>query len=229
MAAVRDCSRVTRPAPFLFDLDGTLVDTLPDIAVSANHVRGKYGLPALPFDVVRTFVGDGARTLLRRALAEVLPEGVAAVDRRLDEAFVVYVEHHREQCTVGAALYPGVREHLELLRERGHGLAVVTNKPEQFVRPLLAHLGVAELLPVVVGGDTLPQQKPDPAPLQHALRALGAPAGLGSMVGDGVQDLRAGKNAGLRTIGCLFGYGDANKLREEGADLWWSAFGVAAG
>ena len=225
---LRDAAQV-KPAPFLFDLDGTLVDTLPDIAVSTNHVRAQHGLPALPFDVVRTFVGHGAFALLRRALAEVLPAGAGPTERFLAGAYATYVEHHRAQCTVAAKPWPGVREHLETLRERGHGLAVVTNKPEQFVRPLLAHVGLAELLPVVVGGDTLPQKKPDPEPLRHALRALGGPTDAGTMVGDGVPDLVAGKAAGLRTIGCLFGYGDPAELREQGADRWWRAFGVEAG
>jgi phosphoglycolate phosphatase len=104
----------------------------------------------------------------------------------------------------------------------------VTNKPARFAAPILRALGVERLLPVVVGGDTLPQRKPDPAPILHALRQLGGEAGEATMVGDGVQDLRAGKAAGLRTIGCLYGYGEPAALRAEGADGWWSAFGVAA-
>lgn len=217
-----------RPAPFLFDLDGTLADTLADIAASTNHVRARHGLPALPDATVRTFVGDGARTLLRRALQPVLAAGEAA-ERQIDAAFARYAEHHAAQCTVHARLYPGVRTVLEQLAARGHRLAVVTNKPERFAVPIVRHLGLADLLPVVVGGDTLPQKKPDPAPLRFALAQLGAnehDRGA-TMVGDGVQDLRAGKAAGLRTIACLFGFGEPRALRQEGADGFWRGFGVA--
>lgn len=219
---------VPPPPPFLFDLDGTLADTIDDLAASANHVRGRYGLPPLPVATVRTFVGDGARTLLRRALDGVLPVDRAAQAAELDAAFAVYVAHHDVQCTVHARPFAGVREHLEALREAGHPLAVVTNKPERFARPIVQHLGLGELLPVVVGGDTLPQKKPDPAPLRHALRQLGAEPTVGTMVGDGLQDLGAARAAGLRTIGCLFGYGDAQALLRAGADLYWRAFGQAA-
>jgi phosphoglycolate phosphatase len=215
-------------AAFLFDLDGTLADTLPDIAASANHVRAAFGLAALPVTAVKSFVGDGARTLLRRALAGALPEESRAAEQRLDDAFATYVAHHRRQCTVHARLLPGVRETLTALRERGCALGVVTNKPERFARPLLAHLGLHELLGAIVGGDTVPQKKPDPAPVLEALRLLGAAADASTMVGDGVQDLRAGKAAGLRTIACLFGYGDPEALRAEGADVYWSSFGELA-
>lgn len=215
------------PPPFLFDLDGTLADTLADLAASTNHVRARFALPPVDEPVVRTFVGDGARTLLRRALADVLPTEPAAAERTLDDAFALYVEHHDVQCTVHVQPFAGVRAHLEALAARGHALAVVTNKPARFAVPIVRHLGLHDLLPVVVGGDTLPTKKPDPAPLQHALRQLGtAEDGGGTMVGDGVQDLRAAKNAGLRSIGCLFGYGDPAALRREGADLFWRAFGV---
>ncbi len=217
---------MSRPAAFLFDLDGTLADTLPDLAASTNHVRGAHGLPPVAEDAVRRFVGDGARTLLRRALAEL---GDAVDDALLDRAFAAYAAHHMEQCTTRTAAYPGVREHLDALRRRGHPLAVVTNKPERFAVPVVRHLGLADLLPVVVGGDTLPVKKPDPAPLRHALDRLGAAADGATMVGDGVQDLRAGKALGARTIGCLFGYGDPALLRAEGADRWWRAFGVLEG
>ena len=214
--------RVTTRTAFLFDLDGTLADTLPDLAASTNHVRGSFGLPPVDLHAVRAFVGDGARTLLRRALAG-LDEPLT--DALIDDAFERYVAHHREQCTRLTVPFPGVREHLERLRHDGHALAVVTNKPERFAIPVIAHVGLAELLPVVVGGDTLPHKKPDPAPLVHALARLEAPVAGATIVGDGLQDLRAGKAAGLFTVACLFGYGDPEALRAEGADAWWSAFG----
>jgi phosphoglycolate phosphatase len=217
---------VFSPAPFLFDLDGTLADTLPDIAASCNHVRARFGLPPSPLAAVRGFVGDGARALLRRALADVLPADDGAAGRALDDAFAAYVAHHDGQCVVHARLYPGALALLQTLRERGHPLAVVTNKPARFCAPILRALGVERLLPVVVAGDTLPQRKPDPAPIRHALEQLGAGPLGATMVGDGVQDLRAGKAAGVRTIGCLFGYGDPAALRAEGAHGYWRAFGV---
>lgn len=217
---------VTAPTPFLFDLDGTLADTLPDIAASVNHVRARYDLPPLPLAAVRPLLGDGARVLLQRALQPALPAEHAAQQRALDAAFAAYGDHHRDQFTVHARLFPGVRTHLDALAGAGHPLAVVTNKPERFARPLVAHLGLGDLLRVLVGGDTVAARKPDPAPLRHALRLLGAAGG--TMVGDGVQDLRAAKTLGLPTIGCLYGYGDPAALRAEGADAFWRAFGEPA-
>lgn len=228
MAGGQYTDAVPPPPPFLFDLDGTLADTLADLAASANHVRGLHGLPPVPVATVRSFVGDGARTLLQRALDGALPDAAAARQAALDAAFAEYVAHHDRQCTVHARTFPGVREHLEALRAAGHPLAVVTNKPERFAVPIVDHLGLRDLLPVVVGGDTLPHRKPDPAPLHHALRRLGAEATGGSMVGDGLQDLRAARAAGLRAIGCLFGYGDPAALLAERADGYWRAFGQPA-
>jgi phosphoglycolate phosphatase len=209
-----------RPVPFLFDLDGTLADTLPDIAASANHVRALFALPPLNDAAVRLMVGDGARTLLHRALAELAPDAAA-----LEAAFAAYVAHHSDQCTRQVTLYPFVVEHLTRLRDRGHPLAVVTNKPARFAAAILAKLSLADLLPVLIGGDTLPQQKPDPAPLRAALRQLGASADTGVMVGDGEQDLRAARACGLRAIAVLYGYGDPMRLRAVGADEYWQRFG----
>lgn len=214
------------PTPFLFDLDGTLADTIADLAASANHVRAARGLRPLPVDGVRAFVGDGARTLVARAIAEALPPHGPERERALDAAFADYGAHHQQQCTVHARLFPGVVPHLRSLRERGHALAVVTNKPERFAVPIVRALGIDGLFTIVVGGDTTPAKKPDPAPLRHALRALGAADDRGVMVGDGLQDLQAAKALGLRTVACLFGYGDPAALRREGADEYWRAFGV---
>jgi phosphoglycolate phosphatase len=222
---------VSARPPFLFDLDGTLADTLADLAASTNHVRAAFDLPPLPLPAVRGLIGDGARTLLARALHDRLPAAGPARERQLDAAFASYLAHHATQCLATAALYPGAHAFLTGLRAAGHPLAVVTNKPERFALPLVRHLGLADLLPVVIGGDTLPQKKPDPAPILLALQRLGAPSELAAaatMIGDGVQDLRAGKAAGLRTIGCLFGYGDPAALRAEGAAAFWRAFGEPA-
>ncbi len=208
--------------PFLFDLDGTLADTIADIAASTNHVRGSHGLPALTLATVQSFVGHGAATLLHRALPEL---GYGEQDPRWREVQARYGEHHAQACTQTARLYPGVLHHLRTLRAAGHPLAVVTNKPERFARQLTAHLGLDPLLRAVLGGDSLPQRKPDPAPLLEALRRCGAgPAGA-TMVGDGETDLRAGKSAGLRTIACLYGYRPPELLRREGADVYWHRFG----
>lgn len=218
---------MTSAPAFLFDLDGTLADTLPDIAASANFVRARHGLPPLPLAAVRTFVGDGARALLARALAEILPAAENDRAALLDAAMSSYTAHHEAQCTVHAKLMPGVPLHLEQLLAAGHPLAVVTNKPERLARCVLAHLGIADLFGAIVGGDTLPERKPSPAPLFAALRILGAPVLGATMVGDGVPDLRAGRAAGLSTIACLFGYGDPAALRACGPDACWHAFGVA--
>lgn len=212
--------------PFLFDLDGTIAHTLADIAASCNHVRALHGLRPLADAEVRPLIGDGARELVRRALD--LPSGDGPVDGVVDAALAAYRAHHETQCTVHVTLFPGVRDGLAAFARSGHPLAVVTNKPERFARRIVAHLGLAELLPVVVGGDTLARQKPDPAPLRRALRDLGVAEDAGTMVGDGEQDLRAAKACGLRAIACLYGYRDAAVLRREGADAYWSAFGIAA-
>jgi len=218
---------VTAKRAFLFDLDGTLADTLPDIAATTNHVRHIHALSAVDTATVRTYIGDGAKTLLRRALAELAPNEELH-KALLEAAFTAYVEHHRVQCTVHAQLYPGVREYLSGLRQSGHGIAIVSNKPEQFAIPLARHLGLDAFASVIIGGDTLPTKKPDPAMLGHALEQLGCSEIGATMGGDGLQDLRAGKALGLRTIACLFGYGDPDALRAEGADEYWSAFAKRA-
>jgi len=212
---------VTSKPAFLFDLDGTLADTLPDLAASTNYVREQNGLQAVSEATVRTYIGDGARTLLQRALAERNPD-----EQAIDKAFASYIEHHQAQCTMQTQLFPGAHAYLEQLRRSGHAIAVVTNKPEQFAVPVAKHLGLDEFTSVIVGGDTLPTRKPDPAMLRHALKQLGSSSDGATMVGDGLQDIRSGKRMGVRTIACLFGYGDPTALLAEGADEFWQAFAI---
>lgn len=210
------------PLPLLFDLDGTLVDSLPDIAASVNFLQGHYGLPATSLETVRTFVGDGMITLLRRALAP--------LDRELDDAFLgaaaaTYRAHYAEQCIVETRPFPGVTASLERWQAQGHPMAVVTNKPAGFAHKILEHLGLAAFLPVVIGGDTLDVRKPDPATVHAALDGLGVDHGAGWMVGDSPCDILVGKNAGLFTVAALFGYHPEADMRAAGADAYWTRFG----
>ncbi len=210
---------MSKPA-ILFDLDGTLVDSLADIAASANHVRDHFGLPPLAESEVRGMVGDGAARLLELALAQVDTPG------KLEQASTLYSDHHREQCIRQVRPYPGVIRHLQDWQRAGHPMAVVSNKPERFVHRILDHLALRRFLSVAIGGDSGPERKPSPMPLLAALDSLGAPAEGGLMVGDGLQDLQAGKAAGLRTAAVLFGFRDEATLRAEGADEYWREFGV---
>ncbi len=205
----------------LFDLDGTLVDSLPDIHASANYIRGHYGLPSLSQDEVKTMVGDGLHKLLERAL-ELDPE--QANSQRFQEALGLYREHHAQQCIKLVQPYPGVRQHLQRWAQAGHPMAVVTNKPTVFASKIIHHLALQEYLPVIIGGDTLPEKKPHPAPLLHAMQQLGSPK-QGIMVGDSVSDIRAGKAAGLRTVAVTFGYRNEEVLLRAEADEYWPRFG----
>ena len=210
------------PSPVLLDLDGTLVDSLADIAATANHVRAVFDLPPLGTDAVRRMVGDGAAKLLERALADAC-RPVAPGD-----AFEIYDAHHREQCTRLVRPYPGAVETLQRWHDDRRPVAIVTNKPERFAVRILEHLGLLGLVGAVVGGDSTAERKPSPVPLHEALARLGLGTERAWMAGDGIQDLRAGRAAGLRTIGALYGFHDPDRLRSEGADLFWTAFGVAA-
>lgn len=181
---------------FLFDLDGTLVDSVRDLATALNLLRGERDLAPVPLERVRACVGDGATQLVKRAIPE-----VPFRDDLLHRFLTLYGAHLLDETVV----YPGIREFLDAHRHQR--LAVVTNKPAAFTGPLLDGLGLARYFPVVVGGDSCAEMKPHPLPLRHALCRLGADAARAVMIGDHHTDLRAGAAAGLRTCFCAWGLG----------------------
>jgi len=184
-------------APILFDLDGTLVDSLADLATGINLLRGELDLPPLTIPAVRACVGDGATMLVRRALGAGL-----FTPARLQRFLTLYGEHFAETTT----LYPGIQTCLDLFAERP--LAVVTNKPYQLTIDLLDALDLTRYFPVIIGGDSCPVKKPDPTPIKIALHRLGATAAGAIMIGDHHTDLRAGQAAGLDVCFCSWGFGD---------------------
>ncbi|MDA8098043.1 MAG: HAD-IA family hydrolase [Nitrospiraceae bacterium] len=200
---------------FIFDLDGTLVDTLEDITASVNYTLTKLGRQPLAMDQVRRFVGDGLTALLTRALG----------DRQefLADAEGIYTVHHSRNLSVRSKLYPGVAETLEQFGSMP--MAVVSNKTKDFVQPLLDNLGIGRRFRMVLGADSGLPLKPAPDALLHIMRTLGVPAEDTVMVGDGTTDIRAGKAAGIATCAVTYGFRSEAELRQAGPDQVIHAFG----
>lgn len=180
----------------IFDLDGTLLDSLPDLTLAANEIRLQLGLKPVDADRVRDCVGDGARKLLERLLpAEMFS------DERLAQFLAIYRQHLTDQTRP----YDGITQLLERLR--GYPCALITNKPEEMAREILDRLDLARFFSVVFGGDSFPEKKPHPRPLLEALERLGTPAATTLMIGDHHTDLRAARGAGMPFCYCRWGYG----------------------
>jgi phosphoglycolate phosphatase len=194
---------------FVFDLDGTLIDSAPDLAASVNAMLRTLAPAAepLPAADVRSFIGDGARTLIARTLRARAPA------LHPDQALEVFLDAYRARMLQTTRLYPGVREALDALRER-HTLAVLTNKLGDMSRAILAGLGVADRFARICGGDEVPK-KPDPSGLRQLLADLGGSPAEAAMVGDSANDIRTGKQAGTATVGVGYGYDRERMLAQE--------------
>ncbi|GAB6083014.1 HAD family hydrolase [Desulfuromonas carbonis] len=186
-----------QPTTFLFDLDGTLVDSLADLATAVNLLRHERSLPPLDSAAVRSYVGDGATALVKRAL----PAGLFS-NAQLQRFLALYGEHLLDTTRP----YPGILEFLT--RHRQQPLAVVTNKPHGLTRKLLSGLELDHYFPVVVGGDSCEEKKPSPVPVRWALERLGVMATDAVLIGDHHTDLSAGQAAGVRTCFCRWGLGE---------------------
>ena len=174
----------------LFDLDGTLIDSAPDLHGAAARMLVAEGAEPLPFETIRSFIGNGVPKLVERIIGA---SGLAMADHaRLVAAFMAEYDAHATDLT---RPYPGVADTLARLQAMGWGLGVVTNKPEAAARAILAALDLARFFPVVVGGDTFPEKKPDPTGLIHAARRLGASAPV--FVGDSEIDAETAERADM--------------------------------
>lgn len=184
----------------LFDLDGTLIDSAPDLAGAANRLRAAHGLAPLPFDQLRPLVGAGARGMVGAAMG-VSPDDPRFVPLR-DEFLALYEAHMLDRTQVFAGM-PSVLAALEAARVPW---GIVTNKAERFALPVVAGLGLCSRAAVLVCGDTTPHAKPHPAPLLEAARRLGVEATACVYVGDDLRDVQAGKAAGMATVAAAWGY-----------------------
>jgi len=200
----------------MIDLDGTLADTIPDLAEAASMMLRELDRPVLERELIRTFVGKGIPKLVERALAGNL-EGSAPAGL-LARALPIYERCYAEVNGKYTVIYPGVSEGLRALRAMQLPLACVTNKAERFTLALLEHLQLARCFEQVIAGDTLPQKKPDPQPLLHACRGFGIAPGDMLMIGDSVNDVEAARAAGCPVFCVSYGYNEGRDVRELDVD-----------
>lgn len=205
-----------RVSAVMIDLDGTLADTLPDLAAAANSMLRELGRPALEAERIRTFVGKGIPKLVERTLADAFGDGVTG--DLMARALPVYERCYAEVNGRHSVLYPGVSDGLRALRDMRVRLACVTNKSGRFTAPLLEQLGLARFFEQVIAGDTLPKKKPDPAQLLHACRGFAiAPRDM-LMIGDSMNDAQAARAAGCPVFCVTYGYNEGRDVRELDVD-----------
>ena len=209
------------PAPIaVFDLDGTLAETAPDLGATLNVILGREGLPPLPLVEARTMIGHGARVMIERGLEgagrEVTPD-------RLDDLYHHFLAHYAEHLCVETTLFPGVVEALDALEADGFRFAVCTNKVESHSIRLLEALGIAHRFAAICGRDTFPYVKPDPRHLTLTIKKAGGTPSAAVMIGDSRTDIVTAQTAGVPVVAVTFGYTDV-PVRSLGPDAVIDAF-----
>jgi phosphoglycolate phosphatase len=202
-----------RIAGVLFDLDGTLADTAPDLAAAANRMRLVRGLAEVPYEELRPQASHGARGLLGVAF------GVHPGDTEFEALRIEFLESYERALCVHSKLFPGIGTLLDDLNRAGLPWGIVTNKARRFTEPLVKLLAIADGSSCVVSGDTTPHSKPHPAPLLEAARQLNLPAQHCVYIGDDARDIAAGQAADMATVAAAYGYCGDSDARAWGADV----------
>lgn len=200
----------------MIDLDGTLLDTIPDLAAATNRMLEALGHAPLPLDAVRSYVGKGIPRLVERALIRNVDGQADAA--ALARALPVFERYYAELNGQHTTLYPGVMEGLEQLQAAGFPLACVTNKAGAFAVPLLERMGLARFFAQTIAGDTLSRKKPDPMQLLHACAQFGVAPGRMLMVGDSVNDVQAARAAGCPVFCVAYGYHEGRAVQSAEVD-----------
>lgn len=201
------------PETIIFDLDGTLIDTAPDLAAALNAVLVHEGLPVVTLDSVRHMVGRGALVLIERALAS---HGITLPERRTRDLFQHFLDHYEAHIAASSRPFEGVMAQVTSLAARGHRIGICTNKPAYLSHKLLAELGMTAHFPVVLGADSRPYRKPDPRHLLDTVTELGGTRTDAVLVGDSETDSLTARAAGIPCILVSFGYTEI-PVRDLGA------------
>ena len=185
----------------IFDLDGTLIDSVPDLALGVNSMLQELGREAFTLSEIHSWVGNGAQTLVKRALL-----GKVEIDESIDEelfknALAIFLDSYKKNVCVNTVAYPNVLQTLRILKENSYTMAIVTNKPYQFIEPILKTLQMDNFFELCIGGDSLDEKKPSPKPLLYICEQLGVKPQNTLMVGDSKNDILSAKAANIESIG----------------------------
>ncbi|MBZ5489085.1 phosphoglycolate phosphatase [Halomonas aquamarina] len=200
-----------------FDLDGTLIDSVPDLAAALKRTLGELELAVPDEHQVREWVGNGAPVLVERALTWAAGQPPKA--HLQARAFEGFMQHYGAAPNALTRLYPKVKNALEALHQAGFTLVLITNKPERFIAPILEHFGLKDWFALCLGGDTLAEKKPSPMPLLHAADRFGFAPHECLMVGDSRHDIGAGKAAGFATLALPYGYNHGDPIELSQPDV----------
>jgi len=206
-----------QPKLIMIDVDGTLVDSVPDLAYCIDEMMQKLGLGKWGEAKVRHWVGNGIPKLVERALTGEL-EG-RPIKEVFDIAYPIFLDLYEDNTAERSYLYEGVREGLDYLKSQGYQLGCVTNKSEQFTHPLLKVLGIFNDFKIIISGDTLAKRKPDPMPLLYCAEHFNLKPEECLMLGDSVSDVKAARAAGFDIICMSYGYNHGNDIADENPDL----------
>lgn len=189
----------------IFDFDGTLINSIPDLTLATNKMLSHYNLLPLTIEEVTPFIGNGAKPLVKRALEHAMKDQ-KVTEELIEEAFDVYISGYKEIICIDTYMYPGVLKTLKYLNEKGYTMVICTNKPFSFIEPILDKLSITKYFKMWIGEDSLPKKKPDGTPLLYLAKTTNTTIEKCIMVGDSKNDILAAHNAGMESIGVTYGY-----------------------
>jgi phosphoglycolate phosphatase len=209
--------KIFDPKLIMIDVDGTLVDSVPDLVFCVDQMMIELDLQLCGEERVRNWVGNGIPKLIERALIDKLDK--ESISKVYEVAYPIFLKLYSDNSAIRSRLYDGVKEGLDYLKSKGYLLGCVTNKAEQFTNPLLKKMGIYNDFRLIISGDTLDKKKPDPLPLLHGANFFNMQPNECLMLGDSVSDVRAARAAGFDIICMSYGYNHGNNIEDENPDL----------
>jgi len=209
--------KIFDPKLIMIDVDGTLVDSVPDLVFCVDQMMIELDLQLCGEERVRNWVGNGIPKLIERALIDKLDK--ESISKVYEVAYPIFLKLYSDNSAIRSRLYDGVKEGLDYLKSKGYLLGCVTNKAEQFTNPLLKKMGIYNDFRLIISGDTLDKKKPDPLPLLYGANFFNMQPNECLMLGDSVSDVRAARAAGFDIICMSYGYNHGNNIEDENPDL----------
>jgi len=220
--------KLTNKKVIIFDLDGTLIDSSPDLALAINHMLSTIKKETFSLDEIHHWVGNGAQTLVKRALSGSAQIASNIDEKEFEDALDIFLKFYAKNLAVQTITYPHVLSTLAKLKTYGYKLVIVTNKPFDFVAPILKALKLEEYFEFHLGGDSLKEKKPNPAPLLYVCEKLNVTVDECVMIGDSKNDILAAQACGMKSIGLTYGYNYGEHISTHNPDVYTSDFSEIA-